>query len=432
MKIRLLFLLPLLTFLMMGCGDSDSDTAALSVSRSSFNDITPESTAVEFTITCNSTWNISSDQAWCVPSVLSGTNNTDLSLLISANTTTESRSATVSIVSRKTIKTFQVTQLPNSTLNIEHYKLPVIFHVLYKDPADRNQYIDKGRLAEIIKMCNYTFQNKIYQSASANISQDMNLEFVMADKTPKGATLEEPGVERIAWSTLPMSCEDFMSGDDNMAKEYAKMLWDPKSYINIFVYLFDNENILGIAHLPYALSTYPLAGLNKGDYYLKNDVEYAHCVSINSKYIYVNNDDDTYYTTDVNNTLAHELGHYLGLHHAFSEDGDDTDLCADTDYCADTPTYNMTEYINWLNTIDFDDYTFKQLCTRKNCSGTEFVSRNIMDYAFCYSDQFTSDQYKRIRHVLSYSPLIPGTKRYTDAETRSLDSNERPPIQVKK
>ncbi|HJD74654.1 MAG TPA: BACON domain-containing protein [Bacteroides reticulotermitis] len=101
MKIKLLLFLPLLTFLMMGCGDSDTDTAALSVSRSSFNDMTPENTAVGFTITCNSTWNISSDQAWCVPSVLSGTNNTDLSLLISANTTTESRSATVSIVFQK-------------------------------------------------------------------------------------------------------------------------------------------------------------------------------------------------------------------------------------------------------------------------------------------------------------------------------------------
>lgn len=433
MKIKILLFLPLLTLLLWGCGDSDSDTADLSISRTSFNDITPETTSVEFTITCNSTWNISSDQSWCVPSVSSGTNNTDLSLVISANTTSESRSANVSIVSRKTIKKFLVTQLPNSALNIEPYDLPVIFHVLYQNPADRNQYIDKGRLAEIINVCNLTYKNKIYQNTSSNISQDMNLKFVMAAQDPKGVALEEPGVERIQWNALPMSCEDFMDGDGQKSKEYAKMLWDPKSYINIFVYLFDNDNILGIAHLPYALSTYPLEGLNKGDYYLKNAVEYAHCVSINSRYIYVNNDDDTYYTTDVNNTLAHELGHYLGLHHAFSEIGDNTDLCDDTDYCLDTPTYNMTEYINWLNTIDdFDDYTFKQLCTRKNCSGTEFVSRNIMDYAFCYSDQFTRDQFKRIRHVLSYSPLIPGTKRYTDAATRALeDCNERPPVQVK-
>ena len=78
-------------------------------------------------------------------------------------------------------------------------------------------------------------------------------------------------------------------------------------------------------------------------------MEYPHCVSINSNYIYVNSNNEYYYTTDVYNTLAHELGHYLGLHHAFSEDGDNTDLCEDTDYCTDTPTYNITKYTEWIN-----------------------------------------------------------------------------------
>lgn len=48
----------------------------------------------------------------------------------------------------------------------------------------------------------------MYQNASHNISQDMNLEFVMATEKPDGTTLEEAGVERIKWeTTLPMSCE---------------------------------------------------------------------------------------------------------------------------------------------------------------------------------------------------------------------------------
>lgn len=37
----------------------------------------------------------------------------------------------------------------------------------------------------------------MYQNASHNISQDMNLEFVMATEKPDGTTLEEAGVERI-------------------------------------------------------------------------------------------------------------------------------------------------------------------------------------------------------------------------------------------
>lgn len=261
----------------------------------------------------------------------------------------------------------------------------------------------------------------------------MNLEFVMATEKPDGTTLEEAGVERIEWDEVPMSCEQFMDGKDkNQAKKYAEMLWNPKVYINIFVYPFSENNILGIAHLPYCLSSYPLDGLNNGNYFLSHEVEYPHCVSINSNYIYVNGDNSSYYTADVYNTLAHELGHYLGLHHAFSEDGDNTDLCKDTDYCTDTPTYNITKYTEWVNGIDdLNKYSFDELCTRTNCEGDTFISHNIMDYAFCYSDQFTFQQRKRIRHVLSYSPLIPGVKEYTSADTRSLSCDEQPPIQFR-
>ena len=35
-----------------------------------------------------------------------------------------------------------------------------------------------------------------------------------------------------------------------------------------------------------------------------------------------------------------------------------------------------------------------------------------MDYSVSYSDRFTDDQRDRIRHVLTYSPLIPGPKSY--------------------
>lgn len=47
------------------------------------------------------------------------------------------------------------------------------------------------------------------------------------------------------------------------------------------------------------------------------NIPYPHCVSINNDYIY---DHDAYYSSsDIVATLTHELGHYLGLRHAFSE-----------------------------------------------------------------------------------------------------------------
>ena len=67
-------------------------------------------------------------------------------------------------------------------------------------------------------------------------------------------------------------------------------------YISISLYThLAKKNILGIAHLPYYLSSYPLEGLNKGDYFLSHEVEYPHCVSINSNYIYVNSNNEYYY-----------------------------------------------------------------------------------------------------------------------------------------
>lgn len=433
MKTRLIFLLPLL-WVLIGCSDSNSDSATLEISQSTFDDVSSEGAAIKVSITCNSTWRTTSNQSWCIPNQQSSSNDGELVLTIHANTTSEERSATVTIMAKKTNKTIKITQSPSTNIASEHhYKLPVIFHVLYKDRNDEDQYVAEGRLAQIINACNLIYKNKIYKNANNNISQDMNLEFVLATEKPDGSPLEEAGVERIEWETSSMSCKQFMDGKDkNQAKKYAEMLWNPRVYINIFIYTFSENNILGIAHLPYCLSSYPLDGLNNGDYFLSHEVEYPHCVSINSKYIYINGDSQYYYTADVYNTLAHELGHYLGLHHAFSEDGDNTDLCKDTDYCTDTPTYNITKYTELINGMgDLTKYPFAELCTRTDCDGGTFVSRNIMDYAYCYSDQFTFQQRKRIRHVLSYSPLIPGVKEYTSADTRSLSCDEQPPIQFR-
>ena len=41
----------------------------------------------------------------------------------------------------------------------------------------------------------------------------------------------------------------------NNGNKYTKYLWDPNKYINVFVYLFDEDNdeseVLGISHMPY-------------------------------------------------------------------------------------------------------------------------------------------------------------------------------------
>lgn len=112
---------------------------------------------------------------------------------------------------------------------------------------------------------------------------------------------------------------------------------------------------------------YPeIEGLANGkNYPLSKPGNFPYCVSLNAAYIdkdfegsrYTTDKGNSkgyiYHTADPNATLAHELGHYLGLFHAFSEktgdksNSEEADNDEDTDYCTDTPSYNRVAYTKW-------------------------------------------------------------------------------------
>ena len=130
----------------------------------------------------------------------------------------------------------------------------------------------------------------------------------------------------------------------------------------------------------------------------------------------------------MNVTLAHELGHYLGLHHAFDENEDASlsSRCVNSDYCEDTPSYDRAAYMMNLQAMIYEaqqqgkQLAMSEVVKREDCrTGETFSSYNLMDYEISYSDRFTPDQRRRIRHVLTYSPLIPGPKK-GQAATRSI------------
>jgi len=315
-----------------------------------------------------------------------------------------------------------------ATVNDQYtYQLPVIFHVIYNDKNDPLQYVDHSRLAKILDNVNELYKGGIYGE-----SQDINIHFFLAKTDENGKTLSTPGVEYVKWSgTYPIDPHDFMADQTGANKKY---IWDPNEYINVMVYNFaksgeDGSTTLGLSHLPYAVkSETALKGLETvdRDVITKSMLGYPHSSSINSLYIdhestrYTKTDKGksgyTYVSSDINVTLAHELGHYLGLHHVYTEkDSKVADDCEDTDCCDDTPSYNRVEYNNFLERYLSDTpsnkLSLKDMCLRTNCEGSTYYSANIMDYSMCYSYKFSADQKYRMRWVLYNSPLMPGPKQ---------------------
>lgn len=339
----------------------------------------------------------------------------------------------------------------NTTAEINEsytYKLPVIFHVLYSadNESEIKQKVTPARLKEILDHVNKLYSAGYY-STDIGTGQNINLTFELATHDESDKQLGTPGVEYVKWSgTYPIDHTDFMNSND---KGYAKYLWEPNDFINVMVYPFAPESgsevTLGVSHLPFTLKdvneTDGLTALeSKYTNITKKNLSFAYCTSINSNYIdyeldrYTNTSHNIQSGTlnqsqyDINVTLAHELGHYLGLLHAFTEQTDDngntvTDACADTDYCTDTPTYNRTSYrsrmMEILTNASGQSVSFKSLAERTDCQGNTFTSTNIMDYSYTYAFEFTPEQKARIRRVLYNSPLIPGPKQRLRTQSRA-------------
>lgn len=437
MKTRLIFLLPLL-WVLIGCSDSDSSgTATLKVSETAFKNISADGETLTINIQSNNNWNISSNNSWCTTDIASGENNGKIRIEVNKNSDAYARAATVTVeIDGKQEKILIVQdgkQLSAEEIENHHYKIPVVFQVLYKDPNNETQYIRRSRASDLIIAC-----NKYYRNLLENNSVDMDLEFVLATKDPEGNTLPETGINRTQVNESTMDCEQFMENKDNL-----KYLWDTNRYINIVLYKFSNENILGISHLPYTVSPDNLDGLNQLNFLPEHsNLTYPHCVSINNKYIYERASiEGSYYNSqDVVATIAHELGHYLGLLHAFNEkkiNGSTiTDLCEDTDYCEDTPAYNRTHYETSLKefiqanggTINYQD--LPSLMIRKDCTtGIESTPNNVMDYEISYVNRFTNDQRSRIRHMLTKGALLPGPK-VTRVNTRTTTGEQDFPMRM--
>lgn len=304
-----------------------------------------------------------------------------------------------------------------------HFVLPVVFHVLYDNEGDPFQNVSASHIQNIVNGC-----NQLYEGCGV----DMNLELVLAGTDPSGNALAEPGIDRVKWSRPVMDSNEFMRSDD---PDIIGLLWDPDEYVNVVLYEFESNAILGVTLLPYTLAPTYLEGCTQ----LEEAVDYTelghpHCISLNNSFIMDYREDYSYFdkseymASDPAVTLAHELGHYLGLRHVFAEDPQtgSTDSLVDSDFCGDTPTYNKSLYDIFYRQTGYSVANFDILSERTGPSGETFVQDNIMDYAVTYANRFTPQQRERVRYILDNGLFVPGPKK--PAET--LRSGSAPAVKA--
>ena len=379
--------------LLIGCGGDDAGSGGNSggVTIIGGESLTFGSsvTSHEIQLSGSVSWSAKSDdncKNWCYPFKASG-NSDKIVLWVSPNITDKARSGKVTVQLGGKKQEISVSQ-PAFTGNLDtyDYHLPVVFHVMYHNKSDKKQNPDKSQFTKILDAV-----NKLY---AAN---NMHIVFEMAKYDDEGEELEEPGIIRKKVDFKEYDPHEFLKDED-----YADDVLNLKKYINIFVFCFaqpsSDATTLGYSTLPIVPTAYPLEHLVVSD--AANEYAYFSTpfgVCINNEAIDEWQDEKTVNPKYIVATVAHEIGHYIGLLHTFSEIE-----CEEDDGCEDTPISDYNNYIEYIT-----DYiakqqaagkkiTIEEVAKRTDCkTGEEFIADNILDYAYTIGDVFTADQKKR-------------------------------------
>lgn len=404
MKFRL-FLLLLLIAGAFSCAEDRPAPQVLKTSEQSIS-FSGKPGAWMLTVNSNTSWTVENETDWCKVDKTAGVNTENLVVSVDSNNTGAARSTVLHLVSE--LHNVDVTVNQDVSMEEYFYRLPVVFHIIYDQdhdtPTDTVQNIKAETIAALVKGCNALYRQ-------SNNSTDMGLELVPVTEDPDGNVLQEEGIDRVLrTNSAYRNADDFLASSNT---QDAKLMWNPNQYVNVYVFTCTDNSLLGVSHLALTSNQNGLAGLERGQAYYTQIPNFPWGIVLNNTHIY---EEDAY------TTLAHELGHYLGLLHAFSENG-----CDETDYCDDTQNYDRTAYTEWLSTQS--DPANPELYQRTDCeTGGTFTSYNIMDYDYSYLDRFTPDQYTRVRHVLENSPLIPGPKNIS--VTKSMTATDLPVIRI--
>lgn len=261
--------------------------------------------------------------------------------------------------------------------------LPVVFHIIHDNEAvgvGRN--IPQAVVYQQVMQLNKDFANLSH--SPYGVSENTGIQFALAQTDPLGATLSEPGIDRInrndkAWTAPPYTVGYASSSDYLTNNIKPNSIWDPTRYLNIWVSEWES-GILGIATFP---ASSGLSGLDNSETNSTAGVTIGYN-TLGSVYAPFGTCTDQY---NRGRTLTHELGHFFGLRHIW---GDGT--CA-TDYCNDTPTHEQ------------DNSGVPVHPKPNSCGTTDEMFENYMDYCDDIAlNTFTTNQVDRIEAVMANSP----------------------------
>lgn len=248
-------------------------------------------------------------------------------------------------------------------------EMQVIFHAFSDGPK-----LTSAQINDQISKTNLAFGNGVKTSFNRNLnSVDNFFKFKLAENNPDGNSLEILGYNVIQ---IPA---DYSAEEDFYEYYYLKFeqMWDPNRYINVFVEDIYGGRTSGYTYLP-EMPDSSIPGLVVNETQVFN---FPYAISLDYNLVIVNSKPSPY-------TLAHELGHFLGLFHTFEN-------CQLGDYCDDTLSHlvmaNQAEPLS---------------NNRNTCNNEPFISTNFMNN-LRENDHFTFDQRERMRTVYEKALFFP-------------------------
>ena len=251
--------------------------------------------------------------------------------------------------------------------------IPVVVHIMHDGAAiGTGSNLSQSQVEGAIDALNADFQGTFGGS-------DIDVEFVLASRDPQGNP--STGILRTnVAASIPSFSSTGMVTNNNLdpaAELTVKGMshWPGDDYLNIWVLhkMNGGTSPLGFAYLP------PTSGLHDG-------------VAIHHQVFGVGAEYDLLTNFDLNRTLTHEVGHYLGLLHTFN---------STTECDAETNCESQGDRV-----CDTPPTTGSVGCSPWSCEET--MVENFMDYSndACMSS-FTEGQRTRMRNALeSHRPSL--------------------------